>query len=60
MSLRLFGHVSFLEISLWNARKQKVLQIGYEEMPSLSKIKEMHTKTQETVSDPIGKYLKYI
>lgn len=29
-------------------------------MPNLSKIREMHIKTQETVSVPIGKYLKHI
>lgn len=29
-------------------------------MPNLSKIREMHVKTQEAISDPTGKHLKYI
>lgn len=57
VSLLLFGY-SLLEIGsdipfpFENARKQRTLQIGYEEMLHYSKIRKVHIKTQETISDP--------
>lgn len=58
VGLTLFGHIHIFRNIPMKVRKQEVLQVDCEEMPNFRLIRGMHIKTQETISDPIGKIFK--